>query len=908
MPSLRLLAAAALASALLTASPAPAADFFVNPATGVDDLALADGSEMQPWRTLTFAIEQVPDTEAHVLHLAAGEYSEASGERLPIRLPVNVSLEGDPDGGSLLIDERVVGAPTVLWFVVGPDVLDATNVVRNLAIERRTDSGPVGRGLAISARSTTATPVFENLRISGNEAAVDLLADGDTAETTVSPVLTNCVLTGNQFGLLATAYTYSGASTSVDPVLTNTVLSDNADGAVFETGASYYLGPGSRRNATSSAVVEHATLAGNIGSGLVLDDTNLGFGSAGPVRPVVRNSILSAALGDYAVSELSTTSFPETLSNNLMEPSPLGFYLEDGLTPLLTIDEVNAKNGADGNFAATPLFARDVVPSWRLRADSPGVDSALPSAVATDFEGDARPSDTDGDGTPVSEVGIDEAPHCAVTTVLAPDAPEPRCGVFGPLLFDAGATAITEGFPDCSAPLEFQWFFDGSPIPGETGTTFSATPDRTGVYAVRAWCPDDPQCYDAVEAPVIVHELPTVDAGTGWQACIAAGASGATIDLAATANAPEGAEIESWDWTTSSPFGAFLGGATDAPILEISGYDDFAHLPVEVSVTVTDTNGCTATDTTQVQFWRAPRVSVDGPLLACMSESDETALPLTATVETPAGSVPVSYEWSATFGRIDDPSSPTPSLIINNLPFTLTSQVSVTVVDDQGCATTSEPLIATFHPSPTAQPGGPYQLEEDPGGTTSFLLDGSESSGGTGALAYSWTSDIGTFVPPSADTPTIQLDVANTGADQNATVCLTVVDENACPHQACTVASVKATPIQPPNDVGGTLRIAKSMGTARFSWSNAPIDATHDLADSYELWQTSRALPDLGGWTLRTDAIPPRSGITVHDDAALLDVAGEDRLYLKVVARNAAGASCVTNDPPRVTLDPDCLP
>ena len=75
MPSIRTLAAAALAVALLPAPAVLAADFFVDPLSGIDDLAVADGSELQPWRTLTFTIEQVPDTGAQVLHLAAGEYT-----------------------------------------------------------------------------------------------------------------------------------------------------------------------------------------------------------------------------------------------------------------------------------------------------------------------------------------------------------------------------------------------------------------------------------------------------------------------------------------------------------------------------------------------------------------------------------------------------------------------------------------------------------------------------------------------------------------------------------------------------------------------------------------------------------------------------------------------------------------
>ena len=908
MPSIRHFAAAVLAALLCSAPIATAADFYVDPALGVDDLGLADGSEMQPWRTLTFALGQVPDLDSHVLHLAAGEYSVASGETLPIRPTPNVSIEGDPAGGSVLVDTRPFSAPTIFWFVMTPEVLDSGNAIRNLTIERRVDGSRTGRGIAISARSTMASPELENLVITGAATGIDLLVDGDTDAAQAAPVITNCILTDNQIGLLATAYTYSGANSSVDPVLTNTVLSGNVDGAVFETTASYYLGPGGRRSATATPILDHATLVENIGSGLVLDDTNLGFGAAGAIRPAVLNSIFSAAIGDYAVNEFSNTSFPSPLENNLMEPSPLGFYLDDGLFALTTIAEVNALGGSNGNFEGIPLFVRDVGPSWRLRPDSPGVDAATVTPLDFDFEGDPRPTDSDGDGSAVSEVGVDEAPNCAVSAMLLPEAPEPRCGVFGPLDFDASASAMTEAFPDCSVPLEFQWYFDGEALAGETGPTLAATPERTGEWAVRVWCPDDPHCYDTASAEVIVHELPTADAGSGWSACIGADDDRVTVDLLATAEAPEGAAIDSWEWSTTSPYGAFLGGATEAPILEISGYTDFANLVVDVTVSVTDSNGCTAESTTQVNVWRAPRVTLDGPWTTCMSEGPQTFLPVSATIETPPGSSVAAYGWTTSVGSFDDASAANPSLIRNNLPFSISSLVGVTVTDDKGCSTTAEEVLATFNPSPTAEPGGPYQLLEDMDGVTNFALDGSGSRGGTGALRYQWTTDLGAFVPPSADAALVQLDVVNTGMNQIANVCLIVTDDNDCPHEVCTIASVRTGDLLPPNDVGGTFLVAKRSGTANLSWANAPIDATHDLADSYEVWETPNELPDLGGWTMRAGPIAQTPGRSEVDDAALLDTAGADLIFLKIVARNVEGASCVMNAPPRVTLDPDCLP
>jgi hypothetical protein len=153
----------------------------------------------------------------------------------------------------------------------------------------------------------------------------------------------------------------------------------------------------------------------------------------------------------------------------------------------------------------------------------------------------------------------------------------------------------------------------------------------------------------------------------------------------------------------------------------------------------------------------------------------------------------------------------------------------------------------------------------------------------------------------------IQLDIINTGVDQTATVCITAEDENACAHEACTEVSVKAGPLQPPNDVGGTLRIAKiASGEAFFVWTNPSLDDTHDLADSFDLWQTPNALPDDGGWSIREAGIPRRGGVSIWQETALLDLAGEDSIFLKIVARNGAGTSCTMPTSRGLPLDPDC--
>ena len=107
---------------------------------------------------------------------------------------------------------------------------------------------------------------------------IDLLSDAITAQSSNAPVITNCIVSDSNLGLLATAYTYSGDASTADPVVTNTIFAAGIEGAVFETTAYASLPTGSRRNASSNAVLTHCTITQNVGSGLILDDTNLGQG------------------------------------------------------------------------------------------------------------------------------------------------------------------------------------------------------------------------------------------------------------------------------------------------------------------------------------------------------------------------------------------------------------------------------------------------------------------------------------------------------------------------------------------------------------------------------------------------------------------------------------------------------
>lgn len=238
--------------------------------------------------------------------------------------------------------------------------------------------------------------------------------------------------------------------------------------------------------------------------------------------------------------------------------------------------------------------------------------------------------------------------------------------------------------------------------------------------------------------------------------------------------------------------------------------------PGSYSVTVTASNGCTASATTSVPAGPSMSVALTPTPTTCGGSTDGS---VTATPS--GGTAPYSYFWSP---------SNTNSNTINNLAG---GTYSVTVTADNGCtasATTTvqpgSPMSVALTPTPTTCSGGN-------GGSVSVAV-----SGGTTPYSYTWSP-----ATLSGNNP------ANLSGGSYS---VTVTAANGCSASANTTvnqgppmtAALSPTPVSCNNANNGSLQLNVSGGTTPYvyTWNPATVSGQNPTglaAGSYNVTVTS---------------------------------------------------------------------
>ena len=311
-----------------------------------------------------------------------------------------------------------------------------------------------------------------------------------------------------------------------------------------------------------------------------------------------------------------------------------------------------------------------------------------------------------------------------------------------------------------------------------------------------------------------------------------------------------------------------------------------------VTLTVTDNNGATASDTVTITVHNAP--------IADAGSDQDVSVGKTVSFDGSGSRDPdggeLSYSWA--FGTDATPATGTGSMPSCSYSTTGTKTVTLTVTDDEGVSR-SDTATITVHSLPVADAGSSQGTSV--GETVNF--DGSDSEGSN--LSYSW--DFGADATPATDTGAMPSCSYSTPGDK--VVRLTVTDAAGATASDTVIIYIFAWPAPPPDAeagepqtvlVGETVNFDGSRSTGnnlKFSWDFG-TDATpatgRRVTSSCTYSTTGEKTVTLTITDITTSARPTDSDtvtITVHN--APIANAGSDQTVLvgETVSFDGSGSS-----------------
>lgn len=413
--------------------------------------------------------------------------------------------------------------------------------------------------------------------------------------------------------------------------------------------------------------------------------------------------------------------------------------------------------------------------------------------------------------------------------------PSPNAGILpaGPLTICAGDTDTL--FAQNVGSLGVQWLRNNSPVSGATDSVFVAS--TSGNYQVvltgAGSCADTSSVVTVTALPVLV-----ADAGPDKVQCLA----GATVTLGGSPAASGGSGVYSYAWTPTA-------GLTNPTIAQPA-----ADQVGTYTLTVTDGNGCTASDQVVVTLNPIMMIDPGSDTLICPGQTT----PLGGAPSASGGSGGFTYAWTPISGisnaTISNPSA-TP---------TATTNYTLTVTDGVGCQATSN-IVVTLNPAISLNAGADIAI--CPGDSTP--LGGSPTAnGGAGGYQFSWTPATGLSSTTTSNVMAAPL--------SNTTYQLSVSDLNNCVALDTVTVSVN------------TVNAVATGGTTICEGSSTPLTATGGVSYSWSpstgLSNATIANPIASPLTTTTYTVTVTTGagctdtasVTVNVDPAITAIAAND--------------------------------
>lgn len=220
-----------------------------------------------------------------------------------------------------------------------------------------------------------------------------------------------------------------------------------------------------------------------------------------------------------------------------------------------------------------------------------------------------------------------------------------------------------------------------------------------------------------------------------------------------------------YSWTASA--GSFDDATSATPV-----YTMMMPGTYDIEVTVTDVNGCTATDATTVTI-------NDNPVVAITPDAPSVCVGETVQFGTTVAGTGFTYSWTASAGSFDDASSPSP---IYTMIMPGTYDIELTVTDANGCSGSASTTV-TINANPTVDIT-PDNASVCVGETVQ--LDANATGPG---LTYSWTASAGSFDDETSATPVYTMMMPGTYDIE-----VTVTDANGCTAMDATTVTINPNP------------------------------------------------------------------------------------------------------------------